>query len=175
MACWRKSCYHHYVGRHFWTTSRVWVKSWLKLQVAFGIAPKVQQCNYFFYHHWMQDPSIYQCNIQAIGEKIEVPFLDLIPMQPYHFRTQCYCDWRFTMVSRVPNLSLTMNPFNISTDEHVPLQHFDRCRCTLKISYDKIFYHDSWLITDIFNNKHITGFENNIHWYMHKYLEINGM
>ena len=39
----------------------------------------------------------------------------------------------------VPNLSLTMYPFSILTDEHVslqhfnryvPLQHFDRCTCT---------------------------------------------
>jgi len=26
----------------------------------------------------------------------------------------------------VPNLSLTMYPFSISTDKHVPLQNFDR-------------------------------------------------
>jgi len=26
----------------------------------------------------------------------------------------------------VPNISLTMYPFNIPTDEHVPLQHFER-------------------------------------------------
>jgi len=26
----------------------------------------------------------------------------------------------------VPNLSLAMYPFNISTDWHVPLQHFNR-------------------------------------------------
>jgi len=26
----------------------------------------------------------------------------------------------------VPNLSLTMYPFSIPTDEHVPLQHFNR-------------------------------------------------
>ena len=47
MACWRKSCCHHYVGRqNFWTTSRFWVRSWLKVQVAFGdIAPKAQQCH----------------------------------------------------------------------------------------------------------------------------------
>jgi len=28
--------------------------------------------------------------------------------------------------SGVPNLSLTMYPFSIPTDEHVPLQHFKR-------------------------------------------------
>jgi len=28
--------------------------------------------------------------------------------------------------AEVPNLSLTMYPFSIPTDEHVPLQHFNR-------------------------------------------------
>ena len=31
----------------------------------------------------------------------------------------------------------------------------------------------SWLFADIFNNEHIMILENNIRWYMHKYLEIN--
>ena len=42
----------------------------------------------------------------------------------------------------VPNLSLTMYPFSIPKNEHVPLQHFDRCTCTPKISYDNTFCHD---------------------------------
>jgi len=42
----------------------------------------------------------------------------------------------------VPNLSLTMYPFSILRDEHVPLQRVDRWKCTLKISYDKIYYRD---------------------------------
>jgi len=42
----------------------------------------------------------------------------------------------------VPNLSLTMYPFSISTNKHAPLQHVDRWKCTPKISYDKIYYHD---------------------------------
>jgi len=32
--------------------------------------------------------------------------------------------------SGVPNLSLTMYPFSIPTDEYVPLQHFNRLACT---------------------------------------------
>jgi len=31
---------------------------------------------------------------------------------------------------------MSMYPFSISTDKYVPLQHFDRCTCTPKISYD---------------------------------------
>jgi len=46
----------------------------------------------------------------------------------------------------VPNLSLTLYPFSIPTDEHAPFQHFDRCKCTPKTSYDNTFYHDYSLI-----------------------------
>jgi len=57
-------------------TSRFWVRSRLKRQVAFGdIAPKAQRCDWFLCDHSMQDSSIYQCNIQAVGEKIKVPFI----------------------------------------------------------------------------------------------------
>jgi len=31
------------------------------------------------------------------------------------------------VLAGVPNLSLTMYPFSIPTDDHVPLQHFDTC------------------------------------------------
>jgi len=67
---------------------------------------------------------------------------------------------------------MNMYPFSISTGKHVPIQHFYRRACTLKIYYDYIL---SWLFIDIFNNKHIMIFENNIHRYMCKYLEINYM
>ena len=53
-------------------------------------------------------------------------------------------------------------PFSISTDEHVPLRFLMK-------------KYLQWLIIDIFNNKHITAFENNIYWYIHKYLEIKDM
>ena len=33
----------------------------------------------------------------------------------------------------------------------------------------------SWFMTDVFNNRHIMAFENNIHWYTYKYLEIKDM
>jgi len=46
----------------------------------------------------------------------------------------------------VPNLSLTMYPFSISTGKYVPLQHFDGCTCTPKISCDNTFYHGYLLI-----------------------------
>ena len=74
---------------------------------------------------------------------------------------------------------VSMYPFSISTDKYVPLQHFDRCTCTPKISYESCHrlwqYILSWLFIDIFNNKHIMIFEKNRHWYMCKYLEINYM
>jgi len=41
---------------------------------------------------------------------------------------------------------MSMYPFSISTGKYVPLQHFDRCTCTPKISYDNTFYHDYSLI-----------------------------
>jgi len=37
---------------------------------------------------------------------------------------------------------MSMYPFRILTDKYVPLQHFDRCTCTPKISCDNTFYHD---------------------------------
>jgi len=37
---------------------------------------------------------------------------------------------------------MSMYPFSISTGKYVPIQHFDRCTCTLKSSYDTTFYHD---------------------------------
>jgi len=39
----------------------------------------------------------------------------------------------------VPNLFMTMYPFSIPTDEHVPLQHFDRLTCSLKFLTTKYF------------------------------------
>ena len=75
--------------------------------------------------------------------------------------------------SGVPNLSLTTYPFSIPTNEYVPLQHFDRRTYTPTISYGKIFL--SWLFTDIFNNKYIMTFANNIRCCMYKYLEVNNM
>ena len=33
----------------------------------------------------------------------------------------------------------------------------------------------SWIIIDIFYNKHIITFENDIHRYMYNYLEINNI
>ena len=73
----------------------------------------------------------------------------------------------------VPNHSLAMNPFSIPTDEHVPLHHFDRWTCTPTISYDKIFCHDYSRIYLTISN--IMIFENNIRWYIYKYLEMNNM
>jgi len=46
--------------------------------------------------------------------------------------------------------------------DHVPLQHFDRRASTPKT-------------IDVFNIKLIMIFENNIHWYMYKYMEINNI
>jgi len=37
---------------------------------------------------------------------------------------------------------ISMYPFSISTDKYVPFQHFDRCTCTPKISYDNTCCHD---------------------------------
>ena len=50
----------------------------------------------------------------------------------------------------------SMYPFCISTDEHVPL----------KFLMTNIL---AWLIIDIFNNRHTTAFENDIHWYLSNY------
>jgi len=61
------------------------------------------------------------------------------------------------MKPEVPNLSLTMYLFGILTDEHVPL------KCLI-IKYLNIL---SLLIIDIFNDKHMLIFENNIYWYMY--------
>jgi len=47
-----------------------------------------------------------------------------------------------TAIPGVPNLSLTMYPFSIPTDENAPLQHFDRYTGNPKNSYDNTFYHD---------------------------------
>jgi len=41
---------------------------------------------------------------------------------------------------------MNMCPFIISTEKYEPLQHFHRCTCTPKISYDNTFYHDYSLI-----------------------------
>jgi len=37
---------------------------------------------------------------------------------------------------------ISMYPFSVSKDKHVPLQYFNRWTCAPKISYDKIFCHD---------------------------------
>jgi len=55
---------------------------------------------------------------------------------------------------------MSMYPFSISTDKHVPLQYFNRWTCTPKISW---FCHD---FHRYINNKHRMVSENNIHWYM---------
>jgi len=45
---------------------------------------------------------------------------------------------------------MSMHPFSISTNYHVPLQHFDRWTRTFEISHDKIFCHDySWMYLTI--------------------------
>ena len=92
--------------------------------------------------------------------------------------------WNVPVVSaEVPNLSFTMYPFSIATDEYVPLQHFTRWGCTssafrqMNMYPYNFFWQNilSWLFTDIFNNEHKMIFENNICWYMYKYLEINNI
>ena len=45
--------------------------------------------------------------------------------------------------------------------DYVPLQHFDRWACTLKISFVKKSEENK----NIFTNKHTMDFENNIRWY----------
>ena len=57
---------------------------------------------------------------------------------------------------------ISMYPFRISTDEHVPINFL----------LQNIL---SWLFIDIFNNKHVMTFDNNINWYVYKFLEINSM
>jgi len=54
------------------------------------------------------------------GPKHQLAILDKLGMHIYTNYEKCF--------SRpgVPNLSFTMYPFSIPTDEHVPLQHFNR-------------------------------------------------
>jgi len=49
--------------------------------------------------------------------------------------------------------------------DHVPLQHWQMNMYAKKFLWQNIL---AWLIVDIFSNRHITAFENNIHWYMCK-------
>jgi len=58
---------------------------------------------------------------------------------------RCSCSQHTSGVTRagVPNISLTIYPFNLSTDKHVPLNFL----------WENIL---SWLNIDIFNNKHTT-------------------
>jgi len=43
---------------------------------------------------------------------------------PWYFTS--FCDLHLQSITGVPNLFLTMYPFSIPTNEHVPLQHFNR-------------------------------------------------
>jgi len=83
----------------------------------------------------------------------------------------------------VPRLFLTMYPFSIPIDEHVPRQHFNRYVCIHSAFRQMHMYPEdflwqhilSWLFIDIFHIKHIMIFEKIIQWYMCKYLEIKYM
>jgi len=61
-----------------------------------------------------------------------------------------------------PNLSPTMYPISISTDEYAPL----------KFLWQNVL---SRLITDMFNNKRIMIFENNNHRFMYNCLDISSV
>jgi len=64
--------------------------------------------------------------------------------------------------------------------DHVPFQHSDRLACTPSAFRQMNMYPSnflkqnilSWLITDIFNNRHATAFVNNIKWCMYKCINI---
>jgi len=58
---------------------------------------------------------------------------------------------------------------------YLPLQHFDRWACTPKILHDKILCHDYLQVYLRISIQWIMIFENNIHWYMYNYFEINIM
>jgi len=116
------------------------------------------------------------------GPKILTYNLSYIHQNKNQIQQRSHSNWGLSSPG-VLNLSLAMCPFSIPTDKYVPLQHFTRSACSPSSFWQVYMYPYnllwqiilSWSFTDLFNNKHILIFENNIRWYMYKYLERNNM